>query len=139
MNVIITNKLVKTKTKRNETINENFWFDVLNIDLLIWNKWFNVCVIFIFFYQTMFQRFKKMIIVKIIEISKIQKRKSTLIELIDSKKHKNRLLIVMSFKQTNWLINFEQENLQLNRFVDLKMFYVNFIQFTKTSCFVIFF
>ena len=44
----------------------------------------------------------------------------------------------MSFKQTHWLTDFERENLQLSRFVDLKMLYVNFIQLTKTSCFVIF-
>ena len=51
-----------------------------------------MCNFYFFFQQTMFQRFKKMIIVEIIEMSKTQEKKSTLIELIDSNEHEDRLL-----------------------------------------------
>ena len=104
----------------------------VKFDDLMWNCY---CVWLLFFFLTN-------------DVSTFQKddycKNQSMNELIDSEKHENRLLIEcrkfekknrqlirMSFKQTDWLIDFEQKNLQLSRFVDLKMFYVNFIQFTK--------
>ena len=109
LNVVETNKSLRQK--RNETKRINFFVLILNDCLLIW--WFDVKLLwmtFIFFYQTMFQRFKKMIVVNI---------NSNVNELTDSNKkivywlidwleeQEDRLLIRMSFKQTDWLIDFE--------------------------------
>ena len=105
-----------------------------------------ICVIFIFFVLT----FQKNDYCKnhLLNVENIQTKKSIIEIMIkflffitinwSTSKTEKSTLNRMSFKQIHWLIDFERENLQLNRFVDLKMFYVNFIQFTKTLCFVIF-
>ena len=93
--------------KRSETKrNSNFLFDVLNVDLFVWDNWCEIVVCDFYFslYQTMFQRFKKMIIVKINWCRRTEKR-STIDWLTDSKNK----------KIDNWLINWleEQKDRQL--------------------------
>ena len=91
------NKQTLKQTKRNES-NQNFLFDVLKlfVDLLIWCEFVVVCDFYFSLYQTMFQRFKKMNIVKI-----ILKLMSKL-----TRKHENRLLTECRLISTNKKIDY---------------------------------
>ena len=146
------------ETKRNKS-NEIFLFDVLKlfVDLMIWCEFVVVCN-FYFFLSSDVSTFQK---------NDYCKNHSKINELIDSKKHEDRLLIKCrklekknrqltecrlistnkkidywlnidwfrrtrkstvdwNVVQTDSLTNWFRKNLQLSRFVDLKMLYVNF-------------
>ena len=129
---------------RNETKFKIFWLMFwMLICLLKINDLMCVFDFYSSFYQTMFQRFKKMIIVKINQCRRTEKKwiidwmsidfneqENRLLtknvenskEKIDNwltdwfEKQKNRLLIEMSFKQIHWSIDFKTENSTIKSF-----------------------